>query len=88
MELLVAEAMGSPEPVASRDSDKEAGQDSAPDVSGCSNESADQRILSGKAGKLICEELSIKTCLINTRPEYARYLPNMSAGGQRELCAV
>jgi len=87
-ELPETEVKGSSEPVTRKDSNREAGQDSALDVSSHSHESADQRILSGRAGKLIRDELSIKTCLINMRPEYARYLPNMSTGDQRELCVL
>ena len=57
-------------------------------ASGSGEESVDQCILPGKAGKKILTTLPLTTCITKTRPEYAKYFQSLGVGKQRELCVL
>ena len=58
------------------------------EASGRGDESLDQCVLSGNAGKKIKPTLPLTTCYTNTRPEYAKFFVSLGAGKQRELCVL
>ena len=57
-------------------------------TSGSGEESLDQSILNGKAGKKISTTLPLTMCITNTRPEYAKFFHRLGVGKQRELCVL
>ena len=57
-------------------------------ASGSGEESLDESILSGKAGKKISTTLPLTTCITNMRPVYAKYFHSLGVGKQRELCVL
>ena len=60
----------------------------ADSASGSGEDSLDQCVLSGKAGKKISPTLPLTMCITNTRPEYAKYFHSLGVGKQRELCVL